>query len=127
VLGVAVTTKSLKKALSSGLAVRYSVNEQVAGSIQVLLDANTAKRLGIHGAGATGLPKGSPRLIVVGSAVMVTTKAGKGTIRIKFTANAASHLKHTHELKLTLRLFARNASRQAPQTTTLLSTIILNR
>jgi hypothetical protein len=121
-----VQSKSLKKVLSGGLAVRYTVNEQVAGSIQVLLDGATAKRLGIHGATATGLPKGSPRLIVVGTAVLVTTKAGQGTIRIKFSSRTAAHLAHTRKLQLTLRLFARNASRQSPQTTTVISTVILN-
>lgn len=119
-------SKSLKKALSGGLAVRYTANEQVAGSIQVLLDAATAKRLGIHGATATGLPAGSPRSIVVGTALLVTTKAGQGTIKIKFSPRTAARLKHTHKLTLTLRLFARNASRQSPQTTTVLSTVVLN-
>jgi PKD repeat protein len=122
-----VESKSLKKALSNGLAVRYTVNEQVAGSIQLLLDGATAKRLGIRGSTATGLPKGTPRSIVVGTAVLVTTKAGQGTIRIKFSSRTAARLAHTRKLKLTLRLFARNASRQSPQTTTMLSTVTLNR
>jgi hypothetical protein len=126
VTGVAVS-KSLKKVITGGLAVRYTTNEQVAGSIQVLLAATTAKRLGIHGAIATGLPAGTPRSIVVGTAVLVTTKAGKGTLRVKLSANAAARLKSAHKLKLTLRIFARNAARQNPQTTTLLSTITLNR
>ena len=58
-LGASVTSKSLKKALSSGLPVRYTTNEQVAGSIEVLLESATAKRLGIKGAAATGLPAGT--------------------------------------------------------------------
>jgi hypothetical protein len=127
VLGAAVTSKSLKKALSRGIPVRYTTNEQVAGSVQVLLDGATAKRLGIHGATATGLPAGSPRSIVVGTAVLVTTKAGQGTIRIKFSSSAAGKLKRVHKLKVTLRLFVRNASRQSSKTTTLLSTVTLNR
>jgi hypothetical protein len=122
-----VVSKSLKKVLSGGLAVRYTANEQVAGSIQVLLDGATAKRLRIHGATATGLPAGSPRLIVVGTAVLVTTKAGQGTIRIKFSSRTAARLAHTRKLKLTLRLFARNASRQSPQSTTVLSSVVLTR
>ncbi len=126
VLGASVTSKSLKKALSSGLPVRYSTNEQVAGNIEVLLENSTAKRLGIKGATATGLPAGTPKSIVVGTAVLVTTKAGQGTIRVKFTSRAAARLKHVHKLKVTLRLFARNASRQSPQTTTMLSTVVLN-
>jgi hypothetical protein len=126
VLGAGVTSKSLKKALSSGLPVHYSANEQVAGSIQVLIESSTAKRLGIKGATATGLPAGTPRSVVVGTAVLVTTKAGQGTIRIKFSSQAASRLKHTRKLKVTLRLIARNASRQSPQTATFFSTVVLN-
>ncbi|HEY3969932.1 MAG TPA: PKD domain-containing protein [Solirubrobacteraceae bacterium] len=126
VLGASVTSKSLKKALSNGLPVRYTTNEQVAGNIEVLLESSTAKRLGIKGAPATGLPAGTPSSIVVGTAVLVTTKAGQGTIRVKFTSRAAARLKHVHKLKVTLRLFARNASRQSPQTTTMLSTVVLN-
>jgi hypothetical protein len=126
VLGASVTSKSLKKALSSGIPVRYSTNEQVAGNIEVLLASSTAKGLGIKGATATGLPAGTPKSIVVGTAVLVTTKAGQGTIRVKFTSRAAAHLKNVHKLKVTLRLFARNASRQSPQTTTMLSTVVLN-
>jgi hypothetical protein len=121
-----VSTKSLKKALSGGLTVRYTANEQVAGSIQVLLESGIAKRLGIHGASATGLPKGSPPSVVVGAAVLVTTKGGQGTLHIKFSSHTASRLKGVRKLKLTLRLFARNASRQGPQTTTALSTVMLN-
>jgi hypothetical protein len=126
VLGASVTSKSLKKVLSGGLAVRYTTNEQVAGNIEVLLEESTAKRLGIKGATVTGLPKGTPSSIVVGSAVLVTTKAGQGTIHVKLSSHAAAHLKHTRKLKLILRLFARNASRQSPQTTTMLSVVVLN-
>jgi hypothetical protein len=122
-----VESKSLKRVMKGGLAVRYTVNEQVAGSIQVLLDAATAKRLGIHGHTATGLPQGSPRLIVVGSAVLITTKAGAGTVRIKFSSRTTARLARLHKLKLTLRLFARNASRQSPLTTTTISTATLGR
>jgi PKD repeat protein len=120
-----VESKSLKKVLSSGLAVRYVVNEQVAGSLQVLLAESTAKQLGVHGPTATGLPRGTPTSIVIGTAVLVTTKAGKGTIRLKFSPRTARRLAHTRKLKLTLRLVARNASRQSPQTTTVLSTVTL--
>jgi PKD repeat protein len=121
-----VESKSLTKVLSSGLAVRYVVNEQVAGSLQVLLASSTAKRLGIHGPTATGLPKGTPRSIVIGTAVLVTTKAGKGTIRLKFSRQVSRRLARAHKLNLTLRLVVRNGSRQSPQTTTVLSSVVLN-
>ena len=125
VTGIATTT-SLKKALSKGLPVHYTANEQVAGSIEVLLESSVAKRLGVHGSTATGLPKGTPSSIVVGTAVLVTTKAGQGTLHIKFSSRTSARLKHVRKLKLMLRLFARNASRQNPQTTTSLSTVVLN-
>ncbi len=126
VLGAAVTSKSLKKALKSGLPVHYSTNEQVAGKIEVLLESSLAKRLHVTGAPAVGLPAGTPKSIVVGSAVLVTTRAGHGTIRIKFSSHAKARLKRVHRLKVMLRLFARNASRPTPQTTTMLSTVVLN-
>jgi PKD repeat protein len=120
-----VESRSLKKVLSSGLAVRYVVNEQVAGSLQVLLNRSTAKRLGITGTTATGLPKGTPTSIVIGTAVLVTTKAGKGTVRLKFSTTIARRLAHTRQVKLMLRLVVRNGSRESPQTTTQLSTVTL--
>jgi len=121
-----VESKSLKKVLSNGLALRYVVNEQVAGSLQVLLSGATAKRLGIHGPTATGLPKGAPRSIVIGTATLVTTKAGKGTVRLKFSRQISRRLARAHKLKLTLRVVVRNASRQSPLSTTVLSSVVLN-
>jgi hypothetical protein len=126
VLTATLMSTSLRHVKRSGLAVHYTTNEQVAGTLQVLLESAVAKRLGIHGSVATGLPQGSPKFIVVGTAVLVTTKAGQGTIRVKFSSRTAARLSHTHKLKLTLRLFARNASRQSPQSTTLLSTVVVN-
>lgn len=126
VVTASIASTSLKKVKSSGLAVHYVVNEQVAGSVQVLLESSIAKRLGIRGAVATGLAKGSPSEIVIGTAVLVTTKAGSGTVRIKFASKTAARLARSHKLKLTLRLVARNASRVHPQTTTTLSTVVLS-
>jgi hypothetical protein len=120
-----VESTSLKKVLKSGLAVSYIVNEQVAGNLQVLLARSIAKRLGIRGATATGLPGGTPQSIVIGTAVLVTTKAGKGTIRLKFSKTVAGRLARTHQVKLMLRLVIRNGSRQSPQTTTQLSAVTL--
>ena len=86
----------------------------MAGSIEVLLESSIAKRLGVHGSTATGLPKGTPSSIVVGTAVLVTTKAGQGTLHIKFSSRTSARLKHVRKLKLMLRLFARNASAPEP-------------
>lgn len=126
VLTDVVESTSLKKVKSSGLAVRYTVNEQVAGRLEVLLESATAKRLGIKGPAALGLAKGSPPSIVIGTAVLITTKAGQGTIRVKFSSKTAARMAHSHKLKLTLRIVARNASRQSPQTKTVLSTVVLS-
>lgn len=122
-----VLSKSLKKVLSLGLALHYAVNEQVAGRVEVLLAAATAKRLGVKGIPAAGLPKGYPRSIVIGSAVLVTTKGGAGTIRVKFVKAVAKRLAKVHRLDLTLRFTLHNASRSTPQTTTALSSVVLSR
>ncbi len=121
-----VASTSLKNVKSGGIAVRYSVNEQVAGSVQVLLESSVAKRLGIKGPAATGLAKGSPSETVIGTALLVTTKAGTGTVHIKFASKTAARLARSHKLKLILRLVARNASRTHPLSTTTQSTVVLS-
>jgi hypothetical protein len=126
VVTASIASTSLKNVKNSGIAVRYSVNEQVAGSVQVLLESSVAKRLGIKGPLATGLAKGTPSEVVIGTAVIVTTKAGNGTVHIKFSSKTAARLARSHKLKLMLRLVARNASRVHPLTTTTLSTVVLS-
>jgi hypothetical protein len=121
-----VESTSLKKATSRGLAVHYTVNEQVAGSVQVMLETSVAKRLGIKGQLATGLAKGTPSETIIGTAVLVTTKAGTGTVHVRFASKTAARLARSHKLKLMLRLVARNASRVHPLTTTTLSTVVLS-
>lgn len=121
-----VLSRSLSKAVHLGLAIHYNVNEQVAGRVEALLDGSTAARLGIKGRTATGLPKGYPREIVVGNAVLVTTRAGKGTIRIRFSKTAAARLAKAHQLKLTLRFVLRSATPAGVRTTTTLSSVTLN-
>jgi hypothetical protein len=121
-----VLSKSLKKVAHLGLAIHYNVNDQVAGRAEALLDSATAARLGIKGRTATGLPSGYARSIVVGSAVLVTTKAGQGTIRIRFSKTIAARLAKAGQVKLTLRFVLRSASRTGVRTTTLLSTVVLN-
>ncbi len=106
--------------------VRYTVNEQVAGRFEVLLDAATAHHLGISGPVATNLPAGSPKSLVIGHALLVTTKGGKSSVRIKFSKSIAKHLRHAHRVKLTLRLTAHNASAQSPLFTTVMSTVELH-
>jgi len=126
VVRAAASSRSLSQALHSGLLVNYSVNEQVAGNFQVLLNAQSAHRLGIQGRPAMGLPPGSAQSLVIGQAILVTTKGGQSSVRIKFSKRTAARLSHVHKLTLTLRLIVRNAS-QNPQSTTVLSTFVLHR
>ncbi|HEU0249957.1 MAG TPA: PKD domain-containing protein [Solirubrobacteraceae bacterium] len=120
-----VLSSSLSKVVRLGLPIKYKVNEQVAGRAEALLEKTTASRLGIKGPLAAGLPKGYPREVVVGTAVLVTTRAGQGTVRIKFSKTVAKHLAKAHQVKLTLRFVLRNASSGGVHTTTTLSTVIL--
>jgi hypothetical protein len=119
-------SSSLKQVARSGLLVRYSVNEQVAGRFEVLLNAATAHRLGIGGPPAANLPAGSPRSLVIGRALLVTTKGGHSSVRIKLGKSTTKHLRRMHRVTLMLRLIVRNASAQNPIFTTVLSTFVLH-
>ncbi len=123
----AAVSSSLKQVARSGLVVHYTVNEQVAGRFEVLLGAATAHSLGISGRVASDLPAGSPKSLVIGQALLVTTKGGHSSVRIKFSKRTAKHLRRVHKLKLTLRLIVRNASSKSPTFTTVISTVVLHR
>jgi hypothetical protein len=105
--------------------VRYSVNEQVAGHFEVLLAASVARRIGLHGALATGLPAGSAPQIVIAKAVLVTTKGGRNTIKILFGKKTAKLLHRLSKVSLTVRLVVRNGSAKNPTTTTVVSVVTL--
>jgi hypothetical protein len=122
----AAATHSLSTALSKGLVVNYSVNEQVAGQFQVLLASSVAKRIGLHGTPATGMPPGSAPSIVIGKAILVTTKGGRNSVRIQFGKKTAAKLRKLSKVSLMIRLVVRNSSRGAPSTT-VLSTVTLSR
>jgi uncharacterized membrane protein YgcG len=123
----AIVSKSLASVVRGGLVVRYSVNEQVAGRFEVLLASSIAKRIGLHGAPATGLPKGTPTQIVIAKAILVTTKGGRNTIKIQFGKTTAARLRKLRKVSLMLRMIVRNASSQSPTSTTVLSTVNLGR
>lgn len=127
VAAAATMSKSLAQVLRSGLVVRYSVNEQVAGRFEVLLASSIAKRIGLHGAPATGLPKGTPAQIVIAKALLVTTKGGRNTIKILFGKTTAARLRKLRKVSLMLRLIVRNASSQSPTSTTVINTVNLGR
>ncbi len=117
-------SRSLARALRQGLVVNYSVNQQVAGHFEVLLDSGTAHRLGIKGRKAVGLPAGSPQSLIVGQAILVTTKGGHSSVRIKFSPRTSARLRRVRKLTLLLRLVVRNS---ATQSTTVLTPVLLRR
>jgi hypothetical protein len=119
-----VASRSLRTALKKGLVVRYSVNEQVAGHLEVLLARSLAKSLKVGGSPATRLPAGTPPQLVIAKAVLITTKAGHSTVAIKFSKTVAKRLSHAHKLSLLLRLVVRNAAK-SPASTTVLSKVTL--
>jgi len=125
VAAAAVLSRSLKQTLQKGLAVRYNVNEQVAGNFEVLISSALAKRLGLTGPLVSGLPAGTPPQVMIAHAVLVTTKAGGSTIRIKFSPHVADRLRHAHRVPLLVRMFVRNAAPKSPATTTVLSAVTL--
>jgi hypothetical protein len=121
----AVVKQTLRSALRKGLAVSYSVNEQVAGHFEVLLASAVARRLGISGTPAVGLPAGSPAETVIAKALLVTTKGGHNAVHIAFSKRTASRLAHAHKVSLMLRLIVRNAATSNPTTTTVVSNFTL--
>jgi hypothetical protein len=125
VASAAIISRTLKNAISKGLVIRYSVNEQVAGHFEVLLNRSVARRLGITGSPATGLPPGSPAELVIAKAILVTTRGGGSTVHIQFSKRTAARLSHAHKVSLMLRLVVRNASSTSPATTTVVSGITL--
>jgi PKD domain len=126
VAAAAVVSRSLRRAVRKGLTVRYSVNEQVAGHFEVLLSRAIARRLGIGGPPALGLPAGTPPQIVIGRASLITTAAGRSTVDIQFSKRTAARLARQHSVPLMLRLSVRNADRHSPTTTTVLTTVTLS-
>jgi hypothetical protein len=126
VAAAVIISRSLKKALHSGIEIRYSVSEQVAGRFQLLLSKSVAGKLHISGTAATGLPAGTPAQIVIASHVLVTTKGGRSMLVIKLPKRTAKKLSHLKSASLLLRLSVHNASKASPQTTTVLSKVTLS-
>jgi PKD repeat protein len=127
VAAATIVSQKLKSAVKKGLVVSYSVNEQVAGRFEVLLNSALARRLHISGTPATGLPAGSPAEVVIAQAILVTTKGGRGAVHIKFSKSTAARLARAKKVPLTLRLVVRNAASTNPATTTVVSAVTLTR
>lgn len=116
-----ILSRSLKTAARKGLAVGYSVNEQVTGRFEVMLSRGVAKRLGIAGASAAGLSA----QVVIAKAILITTKAGRGKLVIHFSKKTAGRLLRSHKVTLTLRLVVRNAASHSPTSATVVSAATL--
>ncbi len=121
----AVSSHSLASVLRKGLVVRYSVSSQVAGRFEVLLASSVAKKIKLKGRAATGLAKGTPPQIVIAKAILVTTKGGHNTYKIKFSKSTAARLRKLHKVSLMVRLVVHNPSSPVP--TTVLSRVNLAR
>lgn len=120
-----VISRTLRSAAKGGVVVRYTVNEQVAGRFEVLLPQTVARRLGISGAPAVGLPAGTAPQLVVAKAVIVTTSGGHSTASLQFSKRTAQRLSKQHKVVFMLRMIVRNAAAHAPTSTTVLSSFTL--
>jgi hypothetical protein len=127
VAAAAVISRTLHSATKGGVVVRYSVNEQVAGRFEVLLNSALARRLGISGSPAVGLPVGSAAQLVVAKAIIVTTTGGRGTVAIQFSKRTAQRLAKQRRVAFMLRMIVRNAASHPPASTTVLSSFTLTR
>ena len=121
----AVVSHSLSSALKKGLAIRYSVSEQATGRFEVLLASSVAHKLGLKGPSATGLATGTPAQTIIAKAILVTTKGGGSTYKIKFSRTTADRLRKLSKVSLMIRLVVHNAS--SPTVTTVLNTATLSR
>ena len=127
VVAAAVISRTLHSATKGGVVVRYSVNEQVAGRFEVLLNSALARRLGISGSPAVGLPAGSAAQLVVAKAIIVTTTGGRGTVAIQFSKRTAQRLAKQRRVAFMLRMIVRNAASHPPASTTVLASFTLTR
>jgi hypothetical protein len=121
----AVVSHSLSSVLKNGLVIRYSVSEQVAGRFEVLLASSIARKLGIHGPAAGGLAKGTPPQTIIAKAILVTTKGGHSTYKLKLSKTTAARLRKLHKVSLMIRMVVHNAT--SPAVTTVLNTVNLSR
>jgi len=122
-----IVRQSLRTAARKGLVVSYSVNEQVAGHFEVLLSRASARRLGIGGAPATGLPAGSPSELVIAKALLVTTKGGRSAVHIQFSKHTGARLARAGKVALMLRLVVHNAATSNPASTAVITSATLAR
>jgi hypothetical protein len=121
----AIASQSLSRVLKNGLVIRYSVNEQVAGRFEVLLASSIARKLGIHGPAAGGLANRTPPQTIIAKAILVTTKGGHNTYRLKLRKTTVTRLRKLRKVSLMIRMVVHNAT--SPAVTTVLNTVSLSR
>ena len=114
VAAAAILSQHLKNALHKGLVVGYSVNEQVAGHFEVLLSRSIAKRLGISGAPAEGLPAGTARTARDRESASRDHQGRAQLDQHPVLQAHAARLAHPHKVSLMLRLIVRNAASTTP-------------
>jgi hypothetical protein len=105
-----IVSRSLRTALRRGLAVRYAVNEKVAGRFEVLLAKSAAKKIGLRAPVVTGLARGTPAQTLIARSILVTTAGGRGQVRIHFSNANIARLRKLRGATLMLRLIVRNPS-----------------
>ena len=81
--------------------------------------------IGLKGASAAGLAKGTPAQTIIAKAILVTTKGGGSTYRIKFSKPTAARLRKLRKVSLMIRMVVHNAA--SPAVTTVLDTVNLSR
>ncbi len=113
-----VLTRSVLSAAHKGLVVGYAVSEQVAGHFEVLLSKSQARKLGIGGQAAVGLPAGTPPELIVAKAILVTTRGGHSTIDIRFSKSVAAKLARARKLTVMVRLIVKAAASNDPAAAT---------
>jgi hypothetical protein len=116
-----VLSKSLRNVLRRGLAVRYTVSEQVTGRFEVLISTAIARRLHLSGAPAAGLAAGSAPQTVIGKAILATAKGGAGTLTIQLRPSTVKRLRHMHGLTLVVRMLVHNAHAKSAAATATVS------
>ena len=98
------------------------------GRFEVLLSRSIARRLGIGGPPASRPAGRHAPQVVIGKAILVTTKGGRSTRHASSSPRAtANRLAKLRSVPLMLRLIVRNAGAHSAGTTTVLSTVTLGR
>jgi len=106
----AILSRSLRRALRNGIVIRFSVNEALAGHVEVMLATSIARRMHVAGAGAVGLPAGTLPQTIIAKSVLVTAKGGTGTLTLHVGSKTAQRLRRLHKASFLMRLMVRNGT-----------------